>query len=301
MPLPLSPFKIAAMKWKRNFVFILFGMSVITLFSSVSFLSLWTNNIAVDYLFAAETKIQAVDPQMGGIMTQTQKQWSDVKLAIYMTTHLPEEHLKYLPCWHDAIQRMDIFKYADLILYTSSQPTSAQLAQLPFRNTIIKRYSNTLRQQGAIQAMIDPFVNNATWFDEYDWVIRLNPDVLIRHDTWLIQTMMNPSFDGIFHECCNIQNYSYTNPKLHSDFYAFRPNAVNRDLVLKSNNPNAEYHVTHALRNIYDSGRFAFVEGASNARACICRIQGVGSPVIHNHDLWRKCPNYYSATRNGVY
>jgi hypothetical protein len=105
--------------------------------------------------------------------------------------------------------------------------------------------------------------------------------------------MMDTSYDAIFHECCGPQNYSNPNPKLHTDFYAFRPNVVNRDLVLKAPRENAEYHMTSALRNIYDSGRFEFVKGAANGRRCLCRIIGVSSPVVHAHDLWRSCPNYY--------
>jgi hypothetical protein len=122
-------------------------------------------------------------PELKDITTKLLKQWSDIKLAVYMTTHLSEKHLRYFPCWYDAITRLEIFKYADLILYVSSQPTSEQLALLPFQNISIKLYRNTFKQKGAIKAMLDPFIENVTWFDEYDWVIRLNPDVLIRNDT----------------------------------------------------------------------------------------------------------------------
>jgi hypothetical protein len=97
--------------------------------------------------------------------------WSDVKLLIYMTTHLPQEHVAFLPCWKDAIQRLNIFQYADLMLYTASPPSPEHLEFLPFRNVTIKIYSNPGYQQGAVQAMVDPFLDNVTWFDEYDWVI----------------------------------------------------------------------------------------------------------------------------------
>ena len=68
------------------------------------------------------------------------EEWSNVKLLIYMTTHLPNEHIAFLPCWKDAIQRLDLFKYADLMLYTATTPTEEQLKLLPFRNTIVKIY-----------------------------------------------------------------------------------------------------------------------------------------------------------------
>jgi hypothetical protein len=66
---------------------------------------------------------------------------------------------------------MKVFQYADLILYATDEPTPEQLA------LIIKLYNNTGYQGGAVQAMTDPFVDNITWFDEYDRVLRLNLDV----------------------------------------------------------------------------------------------------------------------------
>ena len=68
--------------------------------------------------------------------------WSDVKFLLYMTTHFPAEHVAFLPCWKDAAERLDIFKDANLMLYTAVNPTQEQLKFRPFRNTIIKRYEN---------------------------------------------------------------------------------------------------------------------------------------------------------------
>jgi hypothetical protein len=224
------------------------------------------------------------------------KGWSDVKLAIYMTTHLSPLHIKFFQCWRDAIQRMEIFQYADLIMYIPSSslyhPKMIR-KQLPFRNRIIiKYYKNTGYQTGAIQAMIDPFLlandsknnNNSSnsnnnhfqqqqqptsWFDDYDWVIRLNPDVLIRNDTWLISTMMNDSIDAIFHDCYNRKLYpsvhndseynfavdddenngdhpslSSSIPQFHTDFTAFRPRAINRTLVFSARTRTITFNST---------------------------------------------------------
>jgi hypothetical protein len=193
----------------------------------------------------------------------------------------------------------EIFKYADLILYTAIQPTSKQLSMLPFRNKTVKLYENTGYQSGAIQAMIDSFVDN--WFDGYDWVIRLNPDVLIRKDTWLIQTMLNISMNGIFHDCFNRKSYNNATTDYHTDFYAFRPSAVDLNILLRSKDKDAEPHMSNGFRNIFDSGHFAFVKGALNSKPGTCRIEGVDSPVVHSHTLWRQCPNYYNAHKKGVY
>jgi hypothetical protein len=226
--------------------------------------------------------------------------WKNVKLVIYMTTHLTAVHLSFLPCWTHAIRRLKIFRYADLILYATSVPSEKQLAQLPFRKVTVKLYTNTGYQSGAIQAMIDPFVNNVTWFNGYDWVIRLNMDVLIRFDTWLIRTMLNSSINGIFHDCLNPPSY-VLNPALHTDFYAFRPSAVDREMLLRSNDIIAEDHLAASFRNIYDSKQFAYIPGAANTMYGHCRFVGVNSPVIHDHEVAASCPHYYDVVVDGLH
>ena len=34
----------------------------------------------------------------------------------------------------------------------------------------------------------------------YDWVVRLNPDVMLVRDDWLLKTMSDPTVDGIFNQ-----------------------------------------------------------------------------------------------------
>jgi hypothetical protein len=184
-----------------------------------------------------------------------------------------------------------------------------------------------------------------SWFDDYDWVIRLNPDVLIRNDTWLISTMMNDSIDAIFHDCYNRKLYpsnhddkndvvenenddngdhptlSSSIPQFHTDFTAFRPRAINRDLVCSALTRNvtfnstgsneitsiafpitvAEHHYTGAVWNIYQSQRFVYLEGGNTTIPGHCRLEGVHSPVLHVHELVNDCPYYYNAKRPGVY
>jgi len=209
------------------------------------------------------------------ITTYGKNGWSDVKLLIYLTTHLPEEHVAFLPCWKDAIERMDLFKYADGMIYTSTGLSEEQLKMLPFRNTTIKRVpTNIGYQEGAVQAMIDPFLDeNVSWFDDYDWVIRVNPDVLIRKDSWLIQNMLNDTIDMIVHDC-HTKNKFTNNTNFHTDFIEFRPRAVNRWILLQSDPKNAERHITESFRHIYNQKRFVYVEGAKNANEGFCRIAG---------------------------
>ena len=227
--------------------------------------------------------------------------WWDIKLLVYMTTHLPDAHVKFLPCWKDAIQRLSIFKNADGMIYTSKQLSKEQLEQLPFRKTTIKSVpTNIGYQEGAVQAIVDPFVEEVSWFDGYDWVIKLNPDVLVREDTWLIQTMLDTSIDVIVHECLSHNKHS-NNPTFHSDFIAFRPNAVDRERLLQTDRSHAEFHMTSTFRHLYDQKRFAYVEGGKNVMEGACRIAGLHSPVLHVHELANFCPYYYNATNGEHY
>jgi hypothetical protein len=130
-------------------------------------------------------------------------------------------------------------------------------------------------------------------------VIRVNPDVLIRDDRWLMETMLNTSVDIIVHECVSTNKYT-TQPFLHTDFFAFRPKAIDRDILLQADRSHAETHFTDVVRHLYNAGRYAYVEGGKNELEGHCRIAGVNSPVLHVHELSQFCPDYYNVT-NGVF
>lgn len=91
------------------------------------------------------------------------------------------------------------------------------------------------------------------------------------------------------------------NASLHTDFFAFRPNATDRERIVKIDRSRAESHFTNSFRHIYDTGRFAYVEGGKNAIDGICRIEGVHSPVLHVHELSNFCPYYYNVRYKGFY
>jgi hypothetical protein len=276
--------------------------NIITMLNQSSGLSKHPEDVFAMTTAASETKDASAPKQVREVKeVLAPKTWSDVKLLVYMTTHLPEHHVVFLPCWNDAIQRLDIFKNADGMIYTPIEPSKEQLDQLPFRTTTIKKVATNIGyQEGAVQAMVDPFVDEVSWFDGYDWVIKLNPDVLVREDTWLIQTMLDSSIDVIVHECLSHNKHSL-NPTFHSDFIAFRPNAVDRERLLQTARSHAEHHITNTFRHLYDQKRFAYVEGGKNVMEGACRIAGLHSPVLHVHELANFCPYYYNATNGEHY
>jgi hypothetical protein len=225
--------------------------------------------------------------------------WSQLKIAVYMTTHVSKSHVNFLKaCWPFATQNLKIFRDADLILYASEQPDPILIKPLQFKNVTIKLFQQInghkrfVKQTGAKRAMTDPFKKENDWFDGYDWVIRLNPDVLVRREKWLRQTMLNPDIDGIF------INFHYRSKDIfQTDFFAFRPAAVDRQALFDEGKKQstAELHLGAAFKSFRSSGRWAAVPGTAR-NGLAARVLGRTSPVIHDHMVARKCPNYFDAT-----
>ena len=74
-------------------------------------------------------------------------------------------------------------------------------------------------------------------------MVRVNPDVLIRNDTFLLESMANDNISGIFVDCLDkscLNERICNDRQIHTDFFAIRPSAVSRDQVLKLDNRHAE-------------------------------------------------------------
>lgn len=226
-----------------------------------------------------------------------------MKILVYMTTHLSEEHKLFLPCWDGAITRFRILHNADLIMYTSQIPNEDILSHFRgFKNISVKMYEERTdlnnwrwqKQAGAVKAMIVPWEQG--WFEGYDWVIRLNPDVLIRNETWLLETMVNALHeDDESSPVALVVRCRGKNTTVHTDFTVFRPSKLLvDDFVNRTFNPNqnAEDHMSKALARF--SNRQLVIPGTRNFPAC--RVLGRESPVIHDHRLAKFCPDYYNKT-----
>ena len=124
-----------------------------------------------------------------------------------------------------------------------------------------------------------------------DWVVRLNPDVLIMDDNWLLETMGNSSVDAIFVDC---------NGKINTDFFVVRPQVIQTNLAdtctSGSGDTNAETHLTCVVSNIISSGRYVWatrkISEASLLHVSVevyevCRT--VNSPILTRCDTFRLC------------
>jgi hypothetical protein len=224
-----------------------------------------------------------------------------------MTTHQSPLHVDFLEkCWGHAVRRVPLLQAADLLYYTSAKDPVQVIYNLGFRNVKVLQFeedvqvqnqSYTWRQMdrrkqiGAIRAMVDPSLRE--WLHPYDWVIRLNPDVLIREDLFFRTHMMNDSIAGIFHR---VGSSEQPLQLLHSDFYMFRPRAFFQNQNIprcRQRRPHAEAKLLCLFQSLIEDGR-ALVEIPNvRNRGKLARIAGKKSPVIHDHELVRACPNYF--------
>jgi hypothetical protein len=257
---------------------------------------------------------------------------ASMKIGLYMTTHQSAEHMAFLRrCWPHATQKLRLLQHSHLLYYTSA-PTDNDvphdiLSRLVFQNVTVFRYSEAplrpdarhpekraRKQLGAKRAMVDPILKH--WFDDYDWIIRLNPDVLIRNDTWLIEQMLNPSVHAILY---GFDHNGSPNSALHSDFYAFRPHALTSqphiaekflEEHLANNEMTAEEQMLALFAKLLEneaqagnqtggaaanSGRVAWLPGVERLGSQ-ARMLGLNSPVLHVHHLVNYCPDYFKAT-----
>merc|ERR1719291_1625028 len=89
------------------------------------------------------------------------------------------------------------------------------------------------------------------WFDGYDWVIRVNPDVLIVQDDYLIKNMLDSKVDGIFADCldrANTCDHTCKGSLINTDFFAVRSSAM-PEFHRKTFN-NAERQATATFQSI---------------------------------------------------
>jgi hypothetical protein len=227
-----------------------------------------------------------------------------------MTTHQSIEHMKFLSqCWPKASHTLPLLRNADLIYYTSAASHDVPFHifdTLGFRNVYVYQHIESSYQLGAKRAMVDAFYFGKQWFQGYDWIIRLNPDVLIRNDEWLMQQMHNTSAQAIavYFEGVDYCKVTEGVPNcIHSDFVAFRPSLLQlpqisgevlRELMNDDLVP-AEHHMNYMLLPLLTNKSVSFIPNVV-VKPLEARILGKHSPVIHEHAVLNSCPDYFNAT-----
>lgn len=242
--------------------------------------------------------------------------WEGMKILCFMTTHLSQQHINALKnCWSKALNDVPMLRNSNLLIYSScehegctetilgkdsdlmknvlSEFRSVRI-EVPSRGDILEQVEigapmygmkpdEWKKMLGAELAVKHGFAKG--WFNDYDWVYRVNPDVIIRDDKFFEDAFRNDTVDGVFVECAPLW--------IHTDFFAFRPHAMSPDsFQFNREYKCAERQAFQEFHHILDTGRFQWLKGARPERLGYCRVAGAQSPVIHNHEFVDvECPN----------
>jgi hypothetical protein len=166
------------------------------------------------------------------------------RILIYITSHMSASHEEFLHrCWPYVLSNSKLVQMADIKVFLNGeverQNADAEVFRYVFHEKVkqnrlsIHQVENEGYQEGAIAAMA--MAHKHGWFEGYDWVVRVNPDVIIRNDTWILETIMNSEEEnvaGIFVDCewkCNQTKHCESEGyRIHSDFTAFKPTALSQ-------------------------------------------------------------------------
>lgn len=238
------------------------------------------------------------------------------KIAIFFTTSGQGTHMELLAsCWPRLMRnKLPILSQADIILHSNGPQNETELrrvmAGFPNKIARIAIAANPGWQLGAIQSMAEAVENS--YFKGYDWVIRVNPDVLILKEENILNRM-TADRAGIFANCHTrmvSDGHGIDSPdniNIHTDFYAVRPNFLVKDIWvqyqsflskgLESPKAEAKYcaetFVTQiAFRNILEQRLDSWIVGHHPGQ---CRI--MSEDLLHNHHgLLQKCFHFAEDT-----
>jgi hypothetical protein len=220
------------------------------------------------------------------------------KLLVLLTTHMSASHMRFLHhCWPRLLNE-PLFRDADFHFYVTpdqgkhghadSSKRHTNLVSRPVKELqrIIPRARVTQssvagKQHGAQAPMHDMRMN--TLFEPYDWVMRLNPDVVVYNTTKFAALMDDSNVDAIMGNCS-----SHPTVRFMTDFSIFRPRTITWTENTTSDNAETDF------TNILSSRNYTiFYQTPGKA----CRIQDWGT-VVHEHDHGRRCSQWGWARRH---
>jgi len=158
------------------------------------------------------------------------------RLLVYVPTHLSDDHAACLTCWPAMLAHAPLLRTADVLVYAGGPAAAVPAARLswesivkalPNRNaTIFFSTFNPGYQSGAKYAM--HVALRSGWFGGYDWVVRMNPDVMVLNETELARPVSSAQYAGVFANCAH--SHSCREPGcvrgiIQTDIFAVRPTA----------------------------------------------------------------------------
>jgi hypothetical protein len=240
-------------------------------------------------------------------------------IVIFMTTHGKAAHLDLLrSCWPQLMRnRLPILSRADVIVHSNGNQNETELRQAmagwPNKIARIAIASNpgydpsSKQQLGAIQSMAEAVEKD--YFKGYDWVIRINPDVILIRETGIL-SRMSSGYAGIFANCNTEpvqdgQGIDAYHVRVHTDFYAARTaflikaNWVDYALWKETVNSKKEFRI----KGRFNAESFASNVGFHNIMeqrldswmihkgTGLCRVES--KDMLHNHEhILEKCQKF---------
>lgn len=236
------------------------------------------------------------------------------RILLFITTHVSEEHFQFLErCWPFIVQNTKLVAMSDIFIFSAeANDRNASKAMLATVNELLVEadYNYTLEykhnrtvtlvvsenpgyQEGANLALKEAALHD--WFEGYDWVVRINPDVLIYNDTWILDIMKHDQNASVIFADCH-DNPGAGAEHVHTDFMIFRPEVFPKETYgnMTINGSHAEttssVFFSQVLPNRNESYRWLPDTGNHGG---ICRVGHQklwGSPVIHSHEFINSCP-----------
>eukprot|EP00581_Thalassiosira_minuscula_P009573 CAMPEP_0183703944 /NCGR_PEP_ID=MMETSP0737-20130205/1476_1 /TAXON_ID=385413 /ORGANISM="Thalassiosira miniscula, Strain CCMP1093" /LENGTH=419 /DNA_ID=CAMNT_0025930751 /DNA_START=13 /DNA_END=1272 /DNA_ORIENTATION=+ len=229
------------------------------------------------------------------------------RVLLYVSTHMSDQHEAYFRyCWRNMLSRLPLLEGVDVAIhFTPNDPAKRKpgmdLIKEVFQDHNIMLYlrnyegylldgdgdssESKTKQVGAMMTMYEAVQYD--YFEGYDWVIRLNPDVLIRDDSYLREKMAISKNSAILVNCL-LGTGMY---RIHTDFFAVRPEVLKKEYFPKDiRSSNAEYVFTNAIKKTVLKSRprnFKLVPHADPVSKGTCRVgqqrPNYETPIVHKH------------------
>ena len=228
---------------------------------------------------------------------------------IFIATHMSDQHMQYFEyCWRDALKHSLLLNSSDITFYlTPGEEKENQ--SIAFLRDVFKDHKkkvsfytdeNVGLRFGATRAYRK--ADRWGWFLGYDWVFRMNPDVIIQNDSWFLSTMENDhNVTLMYSECFEGpeidfgSNYDIPNQAIwiHTDFTAFKPNELPNNTLGSMYMKHAEGSMGRAMSSFVEKRQHRQIPGVARTRGLRCRLDGnkKKSPVVHYHQSIDP-PNY---------
>ena len=220
-----------------------------------------------------------------------------MRVLLFVTTHLSPTHKQFLStCWRQMLSQ-PFFQDADVIFYLTEAMTRASdlepLSQFPKAHVTsgVKGLLPWARGQGpATAAMHDPHMFGI--WSKYDWVIRLNPDVIVYHPDRLQRYMESPDVDAVLGSC-SAPSTDPLDRRVMSDFVVFRPDRINLTTAVhrRSNNEgqmqelNAENDLSYIVRPIVERNRSVWIYEKASGNSCRTKVgTKERREIVHDHN-----------------